>query len=247
MGSNGCGLCGQHLSHMTQMGVAYVDCTCHALFKWAWLMWTTLVTHCSNGHGLCGQHMSDMAEMGVAYVDSTCQLKWVWLTWHMSDMVGVAYVDSTCHTWLKWAWLMWTALVMHCSNGHGLCGQHLSHIAQMGMAYVDGRCQTWLKWVWLMWTALVTHDSNGRGLCGLHLSHIAQMGVAYVDSTCKTWLKWVWLMWTAPCWRANQHGCALLLHKYWLTSCLYKSANGRYLVIFYIFKPTHLFAGDPFL
>ena len=90
------------IQHIAQMGVAYVDSTCHTLFKWVLLMWTALDTHGSNGCGLYGQHLSHMAQM------------------------GVAYADCTCHTLLKWAWLMWTALVTHCSNGRGLCGQHLA-------------------------------------------------------------------------------------------------------------------------
>ena len=123
----------------------------------------------------------------------------MWTALSRIAQMRVAYVDCTCHTWLKWAWLMWTAHVKHGSNGCGLCGQHLSHMTQMGMAYVDCTCHTWLKWAWLMWTALVTHGSNGRGLCGrhMHMSDMAQMGVANVDSTCHTWLKWAWLMWTA--------------------------------------------------
>ena len=113
-----------------------------------------------------------------------------WLPRQVSTLhTAVLYWYSTL---LGWAWLMWTALVTHGSNGHGLCGLHLSHMAQMGVAYMDSTCHTWLKWVWLMRTALVTHYSNGRGLCGLHLSHIAQMGVAYADSTLlkskPTWL-----------------------------------------------------------
>ena len=156
------------------MGVAYVDSTSHTLLRWAWLMWTALVTHCSDGCGLCGQHLSHFAQMGVAYVDSTCH----------------PYVDSTSHTLLKWAWLMWTTLVTHCSDGCGLCGQHLSHIAQMGMAYVDSACHSLLRWLWLVSTAFVTHCSNGHGLCGQRLSLIAQMSVAYVNSICHTLFKW---------------------------------------------------------
>ena len=125
-------------------------CPCHHGFHVKWVLFTLLsctdTAHCSNGRGLCGQHLSHFVQM------------------------GVAYVDSTWHTWLKWVWLMWTALVTHGSNGHGLCGLHFSHMAQMGVAYMDSTCHTWLKWAWLMRTALVTHYSNGRGLCGQHLA-----------------------------------------------------------------------------
>ena len=91
-----------------------------------------------------------------------------WLPRQVSTLhTAVLYWYSTL---LRWAWLMWTALVTLCSNGCCLCGQHLTHMAQMGVAYVDSTCHTWLKWAWLMWTALVSHCSNGRGLRGQHLA-----------------------------------------------------------------------------